>query len=394
MVTKLDPNSFRFLALIALFSGLAALGTDMALPGVPLIAASFTVPPGSVGLTLSAFMVGFAASPLVYGPVSDRFGRKPVILVATALYAIAGLGCALSPHFEALVAWRFLQGCGAGASRTLSAAIIRDLFIGAAGREKQSYIQVMQLLAPLSAPAIGSMLLLMFADWRSIYALLSATGILTFVLMSLFYAESHTPVPQNRLNPRQLATNYLRVFTNRRSIRFLLVQTLMFGCLFSYVSGSPLLIMGVYGLTPALYGATFALTASGIMTGSFVSGRLNARGIDPRVPLTTGLVLGTLGSFTLLALSLFGVLSLAALLPLVVLVCFSAGLVFGNATQLALEPMGDIAGLASSMLSASALGFAALAGAAVSLLHDGTPISTVAAMAACSMLALSAYRVL
>jgi DHA1 family bicyclomycin/chloramphenicol resistance-like MFS transporter len=394
MVPRLDPNSFRFLALIALFSGLAALGTDMALPGVPLIAAAFAVPPGSVGLTLSAFMVGFAASPLVYGPVSDRFGRKPVILVATAIYAIAGLGCALSPHFEALVAWRFLQGCGAGASRSLSAAIVRDLFTGSVGREKQSYVQVMQLLAPLSAPAIGSVLLLMFHDWRSIYAVLSATGVLTFILMSLFYAESYTPVLQNRLNPRQLATNYLRVFTNRQSIRFLLVQTLMFGCLFSYVSGSPLVIMGVYGLTPALYGATFALTASGIMTGSFLSGRLNARGIDPRVPLTVGLGFGTLCSFTLLVLTVLGGPPLAVLLPLVVLVCLSAGLVFGNATQLALEPMGDIAGLASSMLSASALGFAALAGATVSLLHDGTPLSTVAAMAACSLLALSAYRIL
>ncbi|MET0427707.1 MAG: hypothetical protein ABW026_04340, partial [Microvirga sp.] len=107
-----------------------------------------------------------------------------------------------------------------------------------------------------------------------------------------------------------------------------------------------------------------------------------------------GLTLGTVCSVILLALTILGGLPLAGLLPLVVLVCFSAGLVFGNATQLALEPMGDIAGLASSMLSASALGFAALAGAAVSLLHDGTPISTVAAMAACSMLALSAYRVL
>ena len=104
MVRKLDPHSFGFLALVALFSGLAALGTDMALSGVPHIASAFSVSPGTVGLTLSAFMVGFAGSPLVYGPVSDRFGRKPVILVSTAIYTLAGLGCALSPSFESLVA--------------------------------------------------------------------------------------------------------------------------------------------------------------------------------------------------------------------------------------------------------------------------------------------------
>ena len=394
MVRKLDPNSFGFLALVALFSGLAALGTDMALSGVPHIASAFSVSPGTVGLTLSAFMVGFAGSPLVYGPVSDRFGRKPVILVSTAIYTLAGFGCALAPSFESLVAWRFLQGCGAGASRSLSAAIIRDLFTGSAGRSKQSYIQVMQLLAPLSAPTIGSALLLLFHDWRSIYFFLSATGALTFALMTLCYAESYQPSTQNRLSIRQLAVNYLRVFTTRQSIKFLLVQTLMFGCLFSYVTGSPLVMMGVYGLSPTLYGATFALTASGIVTGSFVNGRLNARSVEPRYPLTVGLVMGAICSAALLVLTLMGALPLTVLLSLVVLVCLSFGLVGGNAVQLALEPMGDIAGLASSMLSASSLGFGAAIGVAVSLFHNGTPLSTVAAMAASSTLALVVYRVL
>jgi MFS transporter, DHA1 family, multidrug resistance protein len=393
MIQKLNPDSFAFLALIALFSGLAALGTDMALSAVPHIASAFSVSSGTVGLTLSAFMVGFAGSPLLYGPLSDRFGRKPIILVSTAIYTMAGLSCALAPSFETLVAWRFLQGCGAGASRSLSAAIIRDLFTGSAGRSKQSYVQVMQLLAPLSAPTIGSVLLLLFHDWRSIYFFLSATGALTFVLMSLWYAESYRPGAQNRLAPRQLLANYLRVFTTRQSVKYLVIQTLMFGCLFSYVTGSPLVMMEVYGLSPSLYGATFALTASGIVTGSFINGRLNARGVEPWRPLTAGLVMGAACSFTLLTLTLLGSLPLAVLLPLVVLVCLSFGLVGGNAVQLALEPMGDIAGLASSMLSASSLGFGALMGVVVSLLYNSTPLSTVAAMAGCSALALLVYWV-
>jgi MFS transporter, DHA1 family, multidrug resistance protein len=216
---------------------------------------------------------------------------------------------------------------------------------------------------------------------------------LTFVLMSLWYAESYRPGAQNRLAPRQLLANYLRVFTTRQSVKYLLIQTLMFGCLFSYVTGSPLVMMEVYGLSPSLYGATFALTASGIVTGSFINGRLNARGVEPWRPLTAGLVMGAACSFTLLTLTLLGSLPLAVLLPLVVLVCLSFGLVGGNAVQLALEPMGDIAGLASSMLSASSLGFGALMGVVVSLLYNSTPLSTVAAMAGCSALALLVYRV-
>ncbi|EIM25349.1 multidrug effflux MFS transporter [Microvirga lotononidis] len=394
MIRKFDPNSLGFLALVALFGGLAALGTDMALSGVPHIASVFSVSPSTVGLTLSAFMVGFAGSPLVYGPVSDRFGRKPVILVSTAIYTLAGLGCALSPSFETLVVWRFVQGCGAGASRALSAAIIRDLFSGSAGRSKQSYVQVMQLLAPLSAPTIGSGLLLLFHNWRSIYFFLAATGALTFALMMLCYAESHQPDAQNRLSVRQLAVNYLRVFTTRQSVKFLLVQTLMFGGLFSYVTGSPLVMMEVYGLSPTFYGATFALTASGIVAGSFINGRLNARGVEPRYPLITGLVMGATCGGVLLVLTSIDALPLSVLLPLVVLVCLSFGLVGGNAVQLALDPMGDIAGLASSMLSASSLGFGAAMGVAVSLFHNGTPLSTVASMTACSTLALAVYRVL
>jgi DHA1 family bicyclomycin/chloramphenicol resistance-like MFS transporter len=184
------------------------------------------------------------------------------------------------------------------------------------------------------------------------------------------------------------------VFTTRQSVKFLLVQTLMFGCLFSYVTGSPLVMMEVYGLSPTLYGATFALTASGIVTGSFVNGRLNAKGVEPQYPLTAGLVMGAACSIALLMLTSIGTLPLALLLPLVVLVCLSFGLVGGNAVQLALEPMGDIAGLASSMLSASSLGFGAAIGVAVSLFYNGTPLSTVAAMAACSALALVVYQIL
>ncbi|MHB2170025.1 multidrug effflux MFS transporter [Alsobacter sp. R-9] len=392
MKQRLDPNSIGFLALIALFGGLAALGTDMALSAVPEIARHFGVPSGQVGLTLSAFMVGFALSPLVYGPLSDRLGRKPVILAATALYSVAGLACAFAPSFDALIVLRFIQGCGAGASRTLAAAIVRDLFVGPAARSKQSYLTAMQLLAPLSAPAIGALLLLVTGDWRSIFLALAMTGGVSFVLMAFLFAETFKPSDENRLTPRQLATNYWSVFRTPQSRKFLLVQTLMFGCLFSYVSGSPLVAMEVFGLSPELYGASFALTASGIVAGSLINGRLNARGVSPRVPLSVGLVMGMVCTALLVGLTLSDVLTFPLMLALVVLVCLSFGLVGGNAVQLALEPMGRIAGLASSVISSSSLGCGALMGAGVSLLHGGTPLATVAAMALCAWSAAAVYR--
>lgn len=392
MPRPLPQDGVRFLALIALFAGLPALGTDIALPGVPQIAAGLGVPEGKVGLTLSAFMAGFAISPLVYGPLSDRFGRRPIILVATAVYAVGGVACALAGDFETLVAWRFIQGWGAGASRAVASAIIRDLFTGPMARAKQSYVSVMQLLAPLSAPTIGATLLLLTDTWRSSYLFLAGTGALACILMALFYVETFKPGSQNTLSPRQLARNYVRVLTTPQSRRFLMVQTMMFGCLFSYVSGSPLVAMGVYGLSPSLYGATFALTAAGIVTGSFVNGRLNARGIDPRRPLTFGLTMGMVTTALLVVLAAAGHLPLGVFLTLVVLTTMSFGLISGNAIQLALEPMGDIAGLTSSVISASSLGFGAIVGVIVPLLHNGTPLSTAIGMVLCASAANLAYR--
>ena len=150
------PTSFLFIVLISLLGALSAFATDMSLAAIEPMARDLEVTPATVGLSLSAFMLSFAISPLVYGPLSDRYGRRPVALLACAIYVVGGIGCVFSSSLASLLACRFVQGIGGGA-RPLSLAIIGDHFKGAAQREKMSYVSALALLAPLLAPSIGAL---------------------------------------------------------------------------------------------------------------------------------------------------------------------------------------------------------------------------------------------
>ncbi|MDE1991984.1 MAG: multidrug effflux MFS transporter [Rhizobiaceae bacterium] len=381
-----EPHSMRFLVMMAAFGGLPALGTDIALSGMLAISHSLDVAPGDIGVTLTAFMIGFAISPLAYGPLADRFGRKPIILYSTAIFALGGWGCATATSLTLLLGWRLVQGVGAGASFALSATVINDQFEGAVARSKLSYVGAMGLLAPLSAPTIGS-LLLHLSDWRLIYWFLCVMGICVFVAIAIGLRDTYSPGSARRLTPRQIISDYAAVLTSPQSVRYIAIVSFCFACLFSYVSGSPLVLMGTYGLSPSQYGLTFALTTCGILLGSFLNGKLNARHVDPTIPLGIGLALMLFCSVVLLVGSTLVQLPLPIFLGIVVVCTFSFGLIAPNASQLALEPVARIAGTASALRTACQLAIGGVAGGIVSALYNGTAFSTVASMALFSVLA-------
>ena len=220
---KASPTSLMFIVLMSLLGAMSAFATDMSLSAFEPMAADLHVSPGAVGLSLSAFMVSFAVSPLFYGPLSDRFGRRPVALLACFVYVVGGLGCVFASSLPGLLACRLVQGVGGGA-RPLGLAIIGDHFKGAAAREKMSYVSALSLLAPLLAPSIGA-LLMSFGNWRLFYVFLTATGALALLLTWWRLGES---LPEERravLTPREVAANYLAVFRNPSSSRSVLNST-------------------------------------------------------------------------------------------------------------------------------------------------------------------------
>ncbi len=164
------PNSFAFTVLLAGMAALPSLSIDMSLPAMPLLVGQFGASPGQAGLTLSLFMAGFAVAQRLFGPVSDRLGRRPALLGGIVLFTVSALCCALAPNITLLNVFRLLQGTGAAAGMAMSLAIVRDLFSGAKARVKLSYVAVVVGIAPILGPTLGSVILTV-AGWRAIFAL-------------------------------------------------------------------------------------------------------------------------------------------------------------------------------------------------------------------------------
>ena len=379
-----------FIVLMSLLGAMSAFATDMSLAAVEPMARDLHVSQGTVGLSLSAFMISFAASPLAYGPMSDRFGRRPVALLACLVYVIGGVGCIFSQSLPSLLVCRFVQGIGGGA-RPLGLAIIGDHFKGAAAREKMSYVSALSLLAPLLAPSIGAMLMGV-GSWRLIYVFLTVAGA---VALGLTYWRLDESLPDDKRVSMSVATvirNYAAVFRDGRSLPFAVVAIAMFGVIFGYVSGSPYVMIGAFHLTPLAFGLTFMLNSSGLLVGNLVNARLNRRGVAPAILLIGGLSLVVLNAIVLVAITLAGNASVALFLPFLFFCMAGCSITNTNAIQLAIEPLSDIAGTASAAVVSAQLAFGALAGYAVAAFYDGhTAFSTTATIAVVGLSGLAAF---
>ena len=176
---KISKESFVFTLFLGCLGMLPPLAIDMGLPALSAIGSELKTTDSATALTITLFMVGFAVTPVAYGPLSDRYGRRPLLLFGCALFALAGLGCSMSPTIPSLLFFRFIQGAGAGGGSALIMAVVRDLFEGNEARARLSYVNIVRTIAPMIAPTIGALVLTSFG-WRSIYGLLSAGGLVMF----------------------------------------------------------------------------------------------------------------------------------------------------------------------------------------------------------------------
>jgi DHA1 family bicyclomycin/chloramphenicol resistance-like MFS transporter len=187
-----------FTVLLGFFVALPSFGIDMSLPALTAMGAALGVAPAQAGLMMSLFMLGFAVAPLFYGPASDRYGRKPVVVFACMLFIIAGIGCAFARSLPTFLIWRVVQGAGAGASMTIALAIIRDLFEGHAARTRLSYVAIATMVVPMIAPTAGAALQAL-GGWRLIHIVLAGVGLLLLLVMVIGFTESARIDPANRL---------------------------------------------------------------------------------------------------------------------------------------------------------------------------------------------------
>jgi len=353
--------------MLGLLSALPPLATDIGLPAIPALQAAFDIGIGEATRTLTVFLFGFSAGPIVFGPLSDRYGRKPVLLFGLALFALAAIACAYADSIGTLLAVRLVQGIAAGAAAALPAAIVRDVFSGHAALSRQSYVALVNAVAPLVAPLLGAGLLLI-GDWRLIYQCLGGIGFVLLLVAIFGYAETRPAQAAAGRSVFGAAIHaYGVVLRNRHYVVHTALLAASFGTMFAYITGSSAVFIDMLGVSSGAYGALFAMTAAGTILGAATGGRL-ARiwGADR---LLVGGVLGSVVvSLALLAVALTGAGSIALVAACVVLSNFCAGIVMPNTTHQALAGVGQVAGSAAALLRSAQMLAGAAAGALVGLL--------------------------
>ena len=386
----LRRDSFAFTAFLGTLTALPPLSIDMGLPGLPAIEASFADAAGRGPLTLSLFLAGFAISPLICGPLADRFGRRATLLDGLLLFSIAAGACALAPSFTVLLVCRLIQGFAAGACAILPIAIVRDLFQHATARQKLSQIAAVLGIAPMMAPVLGGWVMAV-SDWRSIYAVQAAIGLVLLIAGGFGLAESQPVENRRSLNPRQLAESYRFVLGDRGFVGYALLYACAFACMFAFISGAPSVLIGSLGLSTTSFSLLFGLTSCGVLVASLISGQLSRRHVASRKIIAFGLLVMIASAVAALALVPAGAVTVLSLTPLMALTIFAFGLLAPSTNHEALQNLPHVAGAAAGVMRCTQMVMGAFASAMIAVFEPfGHPTLVMTGLMACMALAAGA----
>ncbi|MFA7430842.1 MAG: multidrug effflux MFS transporter [Rhodospirillaceae bacterium] len=384
-----DPRSLPVAILLTVLVAFGPISTDMYLPSLPDMTRAFNTSVSQVQLTLSVFIAGFACGMLVYGPLSDRFGRRPVLIGGVALYMLASIACLFAPTIEALVASRFIQAVGACAGPVLARAVVRDVYTREEGARMLSYMASAMALAPAVGPILGGWLHATLG-WRSNFAVLAVFGLAVLAATWWMLRETNTRRDPQALKPARLLRNYVSLFGSRVFMGYTLTVGFAFGGLFSFISGSSFVVIDVLGVAPSNFGFVFAAVVVGYMSGAFSSAKLTMKlGIE-RV-LLIGTALATAAGGILASLALSGIQEVAAIVAPMTVYFFACALIIPNGTAGAIGPFPSKAGTVSALLGFLQMGLGATAGGLVGLLHDGTTVPMAVTIALMGTASLTAY---
>jgi DHA1 family bicyclomycin/chloramphenicol resistance-like MFS transporter len=380
-----------WLGVLALLTAVGPLAIDMYLPAFPQMAEEFGASASAIQLTLTAFMVGLALGQLFIGPLSDRLGRRRLMLIGTAVCIVAGAACALAPSIELLTAFRFLQGFSGAAGVVLSRAIISDRARGAAAARYFSVMMIINGAAPVVAPLIGGTLIDSIG-WRGIFWILTGLAVAMFVGVAVVLGETHPPERRTTGGLGAMLRDAGSVFTHRRYIGYALTFAFGFAVMFSYIAASPFVLQNVLGLSPLAFSFAFASNAVGLVGMNALNARIVGR-FGQRRLLHLGVSLLVLFSALLVADAVLGPVLWATLLLLWCAVT-SLGLMVANATALALDEVRHVAGSGSAVLGALQSGLAAAMAPLVGVAGDHSAVPMAIAMLCSALIAATALLVL
>ncbi|WP_256127698.1 multidrug effflux MFS transporter [Arthrobacter sp. SDTb3-6] len=379
-----------YVLVLGLLTALGPFTIDLYLPAFPGIGRELNVSAAAVQLTLTATTIGFAAGQLIVGPFSDKFGRRMPLILATALHVAASVGAALSTDITMLGVFRALQGIGAAGGGVVAMAMIRDLFGGYRLVRMLSYMSLVNGMAPIFAPVIGSQLLGIM-DWPGIFWFLAGYGALVVVAAFVFIVETR-PRDLRRSDGVRVTDRYKTVFSDRIFVGTLFVGGLNFAALFTYLSASTFLFQASYGFSPQQYGFLFAANSLGVVAGVQTAARLMRRA-GPQWVIAWATVAQVVAAaamvvFDQLHLGLWGVI-----VPLWFFIA-ATGFMFPSVQVLGLARNGRQAGTAASLLGAVTFGFAGLITPVVGLVGVRTATPMAVIMGSAILLAMAALWII
>lgn len=376
-------GSAGLIVVLAMLSAFAPFATDMYLPGFAQMATAYNTDHSRIEGTLSAFFLGLALGQAIYGPLIDRFGRRLPLLFGVALFALATLGCLLTRDIDVFTGLRVLQAMGGCAGMIVGRAVINDLYGPTESARALSLMLMLMTLAPIVAPLLGGWILI-FAGWQAIFGFLLAFSAVCAALVWFRVPETLPVERRTRLHLPSIFQRYAALLRRPAFIMPALVGALANSSMFAYITGSPFIFMGRFGLTEQQYGLLFGSAALGIMIGAQAN-RIGLRRLPVKTMLGAALSLNLSAAAVLLAVA--GTEHVAVFAPPLWFVIASLGFINGNAAAIAMSASGEHAGMGSALIGVLQFTCAFTVSSLVAASQNGTAYPMAIAMVTVSMLA-------
>ena len=355
--------------LIILISALVMLGpftNNIMVPSLTSLAAEMQTGFGDAQSILSIFMVGFAAGQLFVGPMSDRFGRKPVLTVSLILYIAASVLCAVAPDLYSLCAARLIQALGVSATLSVGRAIVRDSFESDKMAQIYAYVGTALALGPIFGGFIE-----VTAGWRGVFAFLAGVGGLMLLIIVFLLRETNLHLNRDATRPTRLIGNYATLLSTRLYMGYVLCNAICYGGIFAFTSCSAYILIGLLKVSPDVFGALYAITVSAYGVGTLLASQITRRVGIKRMIVYGGLIMTIFGEI-LVILPMIGYFNIWTVIVPFAGFAFGTGFVFPSGQAGGISPYPKMAGAASSMLSCLQMSTAAVIGAVTARLLDGS----------------------
>ena len=342
------PGRLAMTLLLGLLVSFAPMTIDLYLPAFPIMARDLATDAESIQLTLSVYMVGFALSQTIFGPISDRFGRKPTIMIGTSIYLVASVACALATTVEQLIVFRLFQSIGAAAAPVVARAVVRDMFTREEAARMYSVVTTVVAIAPIVAPVLGGFIVV-WLGWRANFWVLTGFGASAMLLVIVMLPETNRNPDPNATRIGQMLRNFATMLSNRAYLGYVLTVMGNFSGLFAYLLGASFVLVDQLGMSPTSFGLSFGAASVGFMSGAFLGSRIVRYAGVERMCLA-GTFFTAAGGALVFVLIWSDVISIWSIIVPTIVYFFGMGMSQPNIQAGAISPYPQMAGAAASLL--------------------------------------------